>query len=199
MAHTFDALRAPDLVFQYIGNNWLQGKKPPAFDLLVWNKDGTRMPAKMHARYLRSCFVHNEFSRGEFSFNGERLDPKKVDTPIFVLSAIDDHIVPWKSAYKTTKVLGGPATFVLSNSGHIAGIVNPPNPKCRYWVADGELPDDPDVWRAKAVRHDGTWWESWTAWITQQSGPWQPAPARLGNDEFAPLEPAPGRYVLTQA
>ena len=199
MAHTFDALRAPDLVFQYIGNNWLQGKNPPAFDLLVWNKDGTRMPAKMHSRYLRSCFVHNEFSRGEFSFNGEKLDPKKVDSPIFVLSAVDDHIVPWKSAYKTTKVLGGPATFVLSNSGHIAGIVNPPNPKCRHWIVEGELPDDPDLWRAQAVRHDGTWWESWTTWIALQGGPCKPAPQRLGNDTFAPLEPAPGRYVHTQS
>jgi polyhydroxyalkanoate synthase len=200
MSHTFDALRAQDLVFQYVGNNWLQGKKPPAFDLLVWNKDSTRMPAKMHSRYLRSCFLNNEFSRGEFKFNGEKLDPSKVSAPMFVLSAIDDHIVPWKSAFKTTHVLGGPARFVLSNAGHIAGIVNPPNPKCRYWaVDDGELPEDPDVWRAQAVLHEGTWWEDWITWIAGQGGALQPAPDRLGNEKHAPLAPAPGSYVRTRA
>ncbi len=199
MAHTFDALRASDLVFHYVGNNWLQGKKPPAFDLLVWNKDSTRMPAKMHSRYLRSCFLRNEFSRGVFEFNGEKLDPSKVTAPIYVLSAIEDHIVPWKSAFKTTHVLGGPARFVLSNAGHIAGIVNPPHPKCRYWVADRELPDDPDIWRERAAPHEGTWWEDWTGWISEQSGALQPAPTSLGSDEFAPLMPAPGSYVLTRA
>ena len=199
MAHTFDALRAPDLVFQYVGNNWLQGKKPPSFDLLVWNKDSTRMPAKMHSRYLRSCFLHNEFSRGEFEFNGEKLDPSKVSAPIFVLSATEDHIVPWKSAFKTTHVLGGPARFVLSNAGHIAGIVNPPNPKCSYWALDGELPEDPDVWREQAVLHQGTWWEDWIGWISEQGGALQPAPTRLGSEGFAPIEPAPGSYVRTRA
>ena len=199
MAHTFDALRAHDLVFQYVGNNWLQGKKPPAFDLLVWNKDSTRMPAKMHSRYLRSCFLNNEFSRGEFEFNGELLDPAKVDVPIFVLSAVDDHIVPWQSAYQTTQLLSGPATFVLSNSGHIAGIVNPPRPKCRYWSVEGELPDDPTAWRERAILHEGTWWEPWTEWITMQSGPLQPASDVLGSSEHPPLEPAPGTYVKTRA
>ena len=199
MAHTFDALRAPDLVFQYVGNNWLQGKKPPAFDLLVWNKDSTRMPAKMHSRYLRSCFLQNEFSRGAFEFNDEKLDPSIVTTPIYVLSAIEDHIVPWKSAFKTTQVLHGPARFVLSNAGHIAGIVNPPNPKCRYWALDGDLPEDPDVWRDQAILHEGTWWEDWTRWISEQGGALTPAPTSLGNEERAPLAPAPGSYVLTRA
>ena len=199
MAHTFDALRAPDLVFQYVGNNWLQGKKPPSFDLLVWNKDSTRMPAKMHSRYLRSCFLHNEFSRGEFAFNGEKLDPGTVDVPIFVLSATEDHIVPWQSAFKTTHVLGGPARFVLSNAGHIAGIVNPPNPKCRYWAVDGELPDDAEVWRERAVLHDGTWWDDWARWISEQGGALVSAPSSVGSEEFAPLEAAPGSYVRTRA
>jgi polyhydroxyalkanoate synthase len=199
MAHTFDALRASDLVFQYVGNNWLQGKKPPAFDLLVWNKDSTRMPAKMHSRYLRSCFLNNEFSQGKFEFNGERLDPSKVRTPIFVLSAIEDHIVPWRSAYQTTHVLGGPATFVLSNAGHIAGIVNPPRPKCRYWAVDGELPVDPDVWREQADLHEGTWWEPWTKWIAEQGGPLQLAPDSLGSEDHPPVEAAPGSYVMARA
>jgi polyhydroxyalkanoate synthase len=199
MAHTFDALRAPDLVFQYVGNNWLQGKKPPGFDLLVWNKDSTRMPAKMHSRYLRSCFLNNEFSRGEFSFNGEKLDPKLVTAPIFVLSAIEDHIVPWRSAFKTTQVLGGPSTFVLSNAGHIAGIVNPPNPKCRYWAVEGEVPSDPDEWREQAELHQDTWWIPWTRWITEQGGALVDAPSQLGSEAYPPLVPAPGDYVRTRA
>jgi polyhydroxyalkanoate synthase len=199
MAHTFDALRAQDLVFHYVSNNWLQGKKPPAFDLLVWNKDSTRMPAKMHSRYLRSCFLNNEFSRGEFEFNGEKLEPSKVTAPIYVLSAIEDHIVPWKSAFKTTHVLGGQARFVLSNAGHIAGIVNPPNPKCRYWVVDGELPDDPDVWREQAQLHEGTWWEDWTKWIAGQGGAMQSASESLGSSEYPQIEAAPGSYVRTRA
>ena len=131
MAHTFDALRANDLVFQYVVNNWLLGKKPPAFDLLVWNKDSTRMPAKMHSQYLRSCYLRNEFARGEFEVDGHTLDPAKVDIDTYVLSAVDDHIVPWVSGYKTTQLLGGHNRFVLSTSGHIAGIVNPPSPKAQ--------------------------------------------------------------------
>ena len=134
MAHTFDALRANDLVFSYVVNNWLLGKKPPAFDLLVWNKDSTRMPAKMHSQYLRSCYLHNEFANGEFEVDGHKVDPGKVDIDTYVLSAVDDHIVPWVSGYKTTQLLGGRNRFVLSTSGHIAGIVNPPSPKAKHWV-----------------------------------------------------------------
>jgi polyhydroxyalkanoate synthase len=153
----------------------------------------------MHSRYLRSCFLHNEFSRGEFEFNGVKLDPSKVDVPVYVLSAIEDHIVPWKSAFKTTHVLGGEARFVLSNAGHIAGIVNPPNPKCRYWAVAGELPDDPDVWREQAELHEGTWWDDWITWIGGQGGSLQPAPTALGSKKRPPLEPAPGSYVRTRA
>jgi polyhydroxyalkanoate synthase len=201
MAHTFDALRAPDLVFQYVGNNWLEGKKPPAFDLLVWNKDSTRMPAKMHSRYLRSCFLSNEFSQGHFEFNGERLDPSITTADIFVLSAIDDHIVPWKSAFKTTHVLGGRARFVLSNAGHIAGIVNPPNPKCRYWaLEDGvDMPSDPDRWRERAVEHRDTWWNEWSCWIAERAGVMVTAPAEPGSLDFPTLQAAPGSYVRTRA
>jgi len=128
MAHTFDALRANDLVFSYVVNNWLLGKKPPAFDLLVWNKDSTRMPAKMHSEYLRACYLKNKFARGEFEVDGRKLDPASVKIDTYVLSAVDDHIVPWVSGYKTTQLLGGHNPYVLSNSGHIAGIVPPPAP-----------------------------------------------------------------------
>jgi polyhydroxyalkanoate synthase len=198
MAHTFDALRANDLVFQYVVNNWLMGKKPPAFDLLVWNKDSTRMPAKMHSEYLRSCYLHNEFARGEFTVGGQKLDPGKVDVDTYVLAAVDDHIVPWVSGYKTTQLLGGRNRFVLSTSGHIAGIVNPPGPKPKHWTNDAH-PDDPQEWLAGAELQDGTWWDDWANWIAIQGGPKVAARKQLGSKDHPPLEPAPGSYVRTRA
>jgi poly[(R)-3-hydroxyalkanoate] polymerase subunit PhaC len=194
MAHTFDALRANDLVFAYVVNNWLLGKKPPAFDLLVWNKDSTRMPAKMHSRYLRSCYLNNEFARGEFEIDGQKLLPGKVDVDTYILSAVDDHIVPWVSGYKTTQLLGGNKRFVLSTSGHIAGIVNPPGPKAKHWTNDA-MPADPQEWKDTAQLQDGTWWQDWTAWIDKQGGASVAAPRRLGSKEHPPIEPAPGSYV----
>ena len=178
MAHTFDALRANDLVFSYVVNNWLLGKKPPAFDLLVWNKDSTRMPAKMHSQYLRSCYLRNEFASGEFEVDGHKVAPGKVDIDTYVLSAVDDHIVPWVSGYKTTQLLGGRNRYVLSNSGHIAGIVNPPNPKSKHWVSDGDLPADPHEWKDGAKLQTSTWWEDWSTWIADQGGPMKAAPRK---------------------
>jgi polyhydroxyalkanoate synthase subunit PhaC len=194
MAHTFDALRANDLVFSYVVNNWLLGKKPPAFDLLVWNKDSTRMPAKMHSQYLRSCYLHNEFASGEFELDGHKLEPGKVDVDTYVLAAVDDHIVPWVSAYKTAQLLGGNNRFVLSTSGHIAGIVNPPGPKPKHWTGEA-IPADPEEWKASAQLQEGTWWDDWAKWIADQGGPQVPAPRRLGSKDYPPLEPAPGSYV----
>ena len=199
MAHTFDALRANELVFAYVVNNWLLGKSPPAFDLLVWNKDSTRMPAKMHSEYLRSCFLNNEFARGEFEVDGQKLDPSKVEVDTYVLSAVDDHIVPWASAYQTTQLLGGHNRFVLSTSGHIAGIVNPPSPKAKHWVNEDSLPADPLEWKAGAKLQAGTWWEDWATWIAAQGGPKVAAPPALGSKEHPPIEPAPGSYVRARA
>jgi polyhydroxyalkanoate synthase subunit PhaC len=198
MAHTFDALRANDLVFAYVVNNWLLGKKPPAFDLLVWNKDSTRMPAKMHSRYLRSCYLNNEFARGEFEIDGQKLLPGKVDVDTYILAAVDDHIVPWVAGYKTTQLLGGNKRFVLSTSGHIAGIVNPPGPKAKHWTNDA-MPADPLEWKDGAQLQDGTWWQDWTAWIDKQGGPSVAAPRRLGSKDHPPIEPAPGSYVRARA
>ncbi len=198
MSHTFDALRANDLVFSYVVNNWLLGKKPPAFDLLVWNKDSTRMPAKMHSQYLRSCYLNNEFARGEFEINGQRLQPGKVDIDTYVLAAVDDHIVPWVSGYKTTQLFGGDNRFVLSTSGHIAGIVNPPNPKAKHWTND-DHPADPQEWKDGAELQDGTWWEDWTGWIATQGGPKVAAPRKPGSKDHPPIEAAPGSYVRARA
>jgi len=194
MARTFSALRPNDLIFQYVANNWLLGKKPPSFDLLAWNEDSTRMPARMHAEYLRSCYLRNEFARGEFEVEGSRLDPGLVDVDAYVLAAVDDHIVPWTSGYKTTQLLGGKNRFVLSTSGHIAGIVNPPNPKAKHWVNDS-LPADPQEWKANAQLVDATWWEDWITWVSERGGEKVPAPTQAGSDEYPPIEPAPGTYV----
>jgi len=199
MAHTFDAMRANDLVFSYVVNNWLLGKPPPAFDLLVWNKDSTRMPAKMHSQYLRACYLNNEFAKGEFEVEGAKVDPGKVAVDTYVLSAVDDHIVPWVSGYKTTQLLGGRNRFVLSTSGHIAGIVNPPTPKAKHWVNEDSLPADPREWKDGAELRDGTWWEDWATWIAGQGGPMTAAPRKLGSKEHPPIEPAPGSYVRTRA
>ncbi len=199
MAHTFDALRANDLVFQYVVNNWLLGKKPPAFDLLVWNKDSTRMPARMHSEYLRACYLRNEFANGEFVVDGIKLDPGKIDIDTYVLAAVDDHIVPWVSGYKTTELFGGLSRFVLSTSGHIAGIVNPPSPKAKHWVNEGAMPADALEWKAAAELREGTWWDDWTTWIAKQGGPMVAAPRHSGSTAYPPIEPAPGSYVRDRA
>ena len=198
MAHTFDALRANDLVFSYVVNNWLLGNKPPAFDLLVWNKDNTRMPARMHSRFLRSCYLNNEFARGEFEIDGHKLDPGKVDIDTYVLSAVDDHIVPWVSGYRTTQLFSGNTRFVLSTSGHIAGIVNPPGPKAKHWTND-VLPVDPQDWKDSAELQPGTWWEDWTKWIAKQGGPKVAPPRHLGSKDYPVIESAPGSYVRVRA
>jgi polyhydroxyalkanoate synthase len=194
MSRTFDLLRANDLVFHYLINNWLMGDTPPSFDLLAWNADSTRMPAHMHARYLRSCFVRNEFARGEFQFEGEALDPGSVKQDLYVLSAKDDHIVPWTSAYRTTQLLGGRSRFVLSTSGHIAGIVNPPSPKSKHW-RNSSTPEDPQAWLAGAELREESWWEDWTRWIGRRAGRKVAPPTVLGSREYPPLCAAPGTYV----
>jgi polyhydroxyalkanoate synthase len=198
MARTFSAARPRDLIFQYVVNNWLLGNKPPSFDLLAWNADSTRMPARMHSEYLRSCYLRNEFARGDYEIDGVRLNPGRVDIDTYVLAAIDDHLVPWTSAYKTTQLLGGKSRFVLSSSGHIAGIVNPPNPKAKHWVNE-ILPADPIEWKANAHQVDTTWWEDWAAWIGERGADMIPAPERAGSEEFPPIEKAPGSYVLARS
>jgi polyhydroxyalkanoate synthase len=198
MSRTFDAIRANDLVFTYVVNNWLLGEKPPAFDLLAWNNDSTRMTATMHSRYLRSCYLDNLFATGSFEMAGVRLDPGAVRQPTYVLAAVDDHIVPWQSGYATIGLLGGKNRFVLSTSGHIAGIVNPPSPKARHWT-NSRRAATPEQWLAGATLHDETWWEDWSRWIAKQAGPLQPAPTRCGSTVHPPQADAPGTYVHLRA
>jgi polyhydroxyalkanoate synthase subunit PhaC len=193
MAATFNLIRANDLIFNYVSNSWLAGEEPPAFDLLAWNADSTRMPAKMHAAYLRSCYLENRLSRGEMVLGGRKLRLSDVKQDAFVLAAVDDHIAPWRTQFKSTRLLGGKTKFVLSNSGHIAGIVNPPSKSTVHWVND-RLPDDPDQWLSGATRRSETWWEEWTRWIATRAGE-RGAPPSMGSTEHPPLADAPGEYV----
>ncbi|MCY4271924.1 MAG: alpha/beta fold hydrolase [bacterium] len=194
MARTFDAIRANDLIFQYVVNNWLLGEDPPAFDLLAWNNDSTRMPARMHSSYLRRCYLQNQFANGAFEVDGTVLSAADVTQDAYVLSAIDDHIVPWTSAYRTATLLGGRNRFVLSSSGHIAGIVNPPSPKARHWTND-QLSEAPEQWLEGAEQHQQTWWQDWAAWVGQRAGDKVKAPEHLGSAAYKPMEDAPGLYV----
>jgi polyhydroxyalkanoate synthase subunit PhaC len=195
MAGTFNALRANDLIWSYVVNNWFMGKNPPAFDILAWNGDSTRMPAVMHSQYLRACYLHNAIVKpGAFVIGGTKIDLGKIRTPLFVLGAETDHIAPWRATYATTQYVGGEAKFTLTNSGHVAGIVNPPgNAKSCYWtkarVVKGQSAHD---WLASADKHERSWWADWAKWIAARAGA-MVAPYRLPDGEAAP-----GPYVKNE-
>ena len=197
MAGTFDVLRANDLIFNYVVSNWLMGQQPPAFDILAWNGDSTRMPATMHAFYLRNFYVDNKLAAGTLEIAGRTVDLSVIKSPTYVVSAINDHIVPWQSAYKTANLVSGPVRFVLGSGGHIAGIVSPPGPKAWHQVSDADdgLPVLADDWRAVAERKPGSWWEDWALWSSAQSGPMQ-KPPRMGSRKHPALGDGPGGYVL---
>jgi polyhydroxyalkanoate synthase len=193
MARTFNLLRANDLVFSYVASNWLMGETPPPFDLLAWNVDSTRMPEKMHSFYLRKFWIDNALAHDELELAGERLIISSITTDTYVCAAVDDHIVPWQGSYKTTQMFKGDCRFVLSSSGHIAGIVNPPSAKTKLWT-NADLPADPEVWRAGATEHQETWWNDWLGWIQERSGEFVDLPP-VGCEEHPVLDDAPGRYV----
>jgi polyhydroxyalkanoate synthase subunit PhaC len=192
----FAWMRPDDLVFNYVVNNYLMGEKPPAIDVLAWNADSSNLPAALHAQFL-DLFHHNLLVEpGAVTVLGSPVHLKDISVPIFVTGAVTDHLTPWVGCYRTTQLLSGEATFVLSYSGHIASLVNPPdNPKAHYWV-DGPLGPDPQAWLDGASRREGSWWEAWAGWIGPHAGDRVPAPAALGSAEHPELEPAPGSYVL---
>ncbi|MGH3871013.1 MAG: PHA/PHB synthase family protein [Pseudonocardiaceae bacterium] len=195
MATTFNLLRARDLVWNYVVNDWLLGQEPAPFDILSWNSDSTRMPAAMQTEYLRSLYLENRLAKGELELAGERLDLDRVRQDSYFVSAERDHIAPWKAVYASARLPGGSVRFMLSNSGHIAGVVNPPSPKSRHWVATAEtLPEDPKLWRAQATEVAASWWQDWAPWIAEHGGERQ-APPPMGSDLHSPQQDAPGSYV----
>ena len=197
MAGTFDILRANDLIFNYVVSNWLMGQPPPAFDILAWNADSTRMPAAMHAFYLRNFYVQNKLAAGELQIAGATIDLSVIKHPMYVVSAINDHIVPWEAAYKTVGLVSGPVRFVLGSGGHIAGIVSPPGPKAWHMVSDTDdaLPTSAAEWRSIAERHAGSWWDDWAVWSEGNSGD-MVDPPRMGSVSHPVLADGPGTYVL---
>jgi polyhydroxyalkanoate synthase len=199
MATTFNLLRANDLIWSFVVNNYLMGNEPFPFDLLYWNSDSTRMPAKMHSFYLRKMYQENLLAtQGGISLNGVPIDLGKIKIPAYFLSTREDHIAPWKSTYRGTQLLGGKKRFVLAASGHIAGVVNPPEGgKYSHWV-NTSLPTDPEAWFHGATEIAGSWWADWQRWVTALGK--EQVPARVpGDGKLAVIEDAPGSYVKVRA
>ena len=194
MASTFNMLRANDLIWSFVINNYLLGKEPFPFDLLYWNSDATRMPAKMHTFYLRNMYLKNKLREpGGITLAGEPIDLSTIDIPAYFISTIEDHIAPWKTTYLGAQLLSGPVHFTLGGSGHIAGIVNPPSAdKYWYWTND-KLRDTADEWLSTAEKHPGSWWTDWSAWIAAFGG--EKVPARAPGGKLKIIEDAPGSYA----
>jgi polyhydroxyalkanoate synthase len=195
MAHTFNMLRANDLIWSFVVNNYLLGKDPFPFDLLYWNSDSTRMPAAMHSFYLRNMYLGNLLRQpGGITLAGVPIDVGRIETPAYFISTVEDHIAPWQSTYAGAKLLKGPVRFVLGGSGHIAGIINPPaaNKYC-YWTND-KLVANSDEWLEKATQHPGSWWTDWSLWAAPHGG--EKVAARVpGKGKLKAIEDAPGSYV----
>jgi len=199
MATTFNMLRANDLIWSFVVNNYLLGQEPFPFDLLYWNDDSTRMPAKMHSFYLRRMYQANDLRKpGGITLLGTAIDLRKIKVPSYLISTREDHIAPWKSTYRATQLFSGPVRFVLAASGHIAGVVNPPEGgKYSHWVNE-ELPASPDEWFAGATELAGSWWPDWQRWVSGQDKAM--VPARVpGEGKLPALEDAPGSYVRVMA
>ena len=198
MAETFNSLRSNDLIWSFFVNNYLMGKEPKPFDLLFWNSDQTRMPKTLHMFYLRKFYGENALAQGNLEVDGVRLDLGKVKTPIYVQSSKEDHIAPARSVYKGAKLFGGPVTFTMAGSGHIAGVINAPAAqKYQHWTSD-ELPATLEAWQAAAKESPGSWWPHWADWLKAKSGKLVAArdPAR---GKLKPLGDAPGDYVKVRS
>lgn len=201
LRQTFSLLRANDLIWSFVVNNYMLGKEPFPFDLLYWNDDSTNMPAAMHSFYLKNMYRDNKLCRPNGIKIGDvGIDVSKIKVPSYFISTKEDHIAPWTSTYEGMMLLGGKKTFVLSASGHVAGVINPPvAKKYHYWV-NPEIDDreHPEQWLAKATQHDGSWWTHWADWVKSTSGTKVPA-RKIGSGKLKIIEPAPGRYVKKKA
>ncbi len=198
MAGAFNMLRANDLIWSFVINNYLLGKQPMPFDLLYWNSDTTRMPEKLHLSYLRTCYRDNALASGKMKLAGEKLDLSKIKVPVYLQSAKDDHIAPANSVFKSVNLFGGPVRFIIAGSGHIAGVINPPaSKKYQYWTNDAGAKDI-ESWRKRSTEHPGSWWPDWDQWLSKLSGPKVPA-RQPGDGELKVLGDAPGTYVKVKA
>jgi polyhydroxyalkanoate synthase len=201
MAATFNLLRPNDLIWSFVVNNYLLGKEPPVFDLLYWNSDSTRFPAKLWFDYVRCLYIGNELVKaGAFTIDGVAIDLNAIKIPVYIQASKEDHIAPAKSVFKAMHLLGGPKRFVMAGSGHIAGVINPPDKKkYQYWTNPLQTPySDVDGWFAHAEEHPGSWWPDWDAWLSRLSEPDVPA-RTIGSGELTALEPAPGSYVKVKS
>jgi polyhydroxyalkanoate synthase len=195
MATAFNLLRSNDLIWPYVVNDYLKGKEPLPFDLLYWNADATRMPAANHSFYLRNCYLENNLTKGRMRIAGERVDLSKVRVPVYNLATREDHIAPAKSVFVGSAFLGGPVRFVLSGSGHIAGVVNPPaRRKYQYWTG-GDPKGRYEDWLKSATEHPGSWWEDWARWLEALNDTRVKKRRRPGGGKLKPLGDAPGTYV----
>lgn len=206
LATTFSFLRPGELVWNYVVNNYLKGLRPPAFDLLFWNSDGTNLPGPFFTWYLRNTYLENRLCKpGAVQIRGQSIDLRTLDMPAYVYASREDHIVPWSAAYASCHLLSGERRFVLGASGHIAGVINPPAKKRRnYWVGEhnfaaGEAAPAAGQWLSKATEIPGSWWPDWLQWLEGHAGALHKAPARPGNASYKPLEDAPGSYVRVRA
>ncbi|MEI9992913.1 MAG: class I poly(R)-hydroxyalkanoic acid synthase [Rhizomicrobium sp.] len=198
MATTFNMLRANDLIWSFVINNYMLGRQPMPFDLLYWNSDTTRMPEKTHLFYLRECYKENNLAKGKMVLGGKTIDLSKVKVPVYLQSAREDHIAPFRSIFKTTKLFKGPIRFILAGSGHIAGVINAPAAKkYQYWTND-KIPATVEKWQEGAKEHAGSWWPDWDKWLAKLSGNKVPA-RKPGDGKLPTLGDAPGEYVKVKA
>lgn len=200
IAVSFASLRPRELVWSFYVDNYLKGTNPRAFDLLHWNADSANAPGPLFAWYLRNAYLENRLARpGAATVRGEPLDLRRLTMPAYVLATHDDHIVPWRSAYRGARLLPGTDTIVLGASGHVAGVINPPATGRRHYWINPARPTAPDDWLRNAEKRPGSWWTHWSDWLARHAGTWQAAPKELGSAAHAVIEAAPGRYVRVAA
>jgi polyhydroxyalkanoate synthase len=196
LASTFSFLRPNDLVWNYVVGNYLKGETPPPFDLLYWNSDSTNLPGAMYCWYLRHTYLQDQLKvPGALTVCGEKIDLGAIKAPVYLYASREDHIVPWDSAFMSTRIFKSPYRFVLGASGHIAGVVNPPAKKKRnFWTNEAKV-DSAEAWLESATSHPGSWWTDWSDWLAQHAGKKKAAPKSYGSRKYKAIEPAPGRYV----
>ncbi|KAA0875823.1 PHA/PHB synthase family protein [Nitrincola tapanii] len=196
LATSFNMLRANDLIWSYVVNNYLKGQTPPPFDILYWNSDPTNLPAKMYTFYINKMYLENKLVEpNALTICGEPIDLSKIKTPCYFLSTIEDHIAPWKSTFAATDIIKAPVEFVLGASGHVAGVINPASKNRRHYWVKGELGQGADHWLETAEKQEGSWWPHWSEWVKRRSGKKIPAPAQYGDSNHQVIEAAPGSYV----